>query len=166
MGGWLSIALYFEFARAEADHGRETNAVEDERAIGYTRAVAVYRVNVGDGLRDEQGQDQSVLVRVVEFAESLEKPIDSLLRLYRVGDEIPCAGDGLLYAGISAYFDGALPHSFWGCPEGVFQRIPRLVHWKSGARVTTAENVADHIIERAPQAMYGVPKSLTHNDFI
>ena len=165
LSGRFAITLYFDASGIGAHEA--LRAAWADRDCRAPNAVVVLISNVpqGDGLGDEDGDQQSVFVTDVELVEGPQKSVRSFVRAYLIDDEGCDAGNGRLYGGVAAF---ATTSSTPGAglaaldTKGRYKFLPRFPHRERESGVLPVQYLADYVIENGTEIVHRVTERQDH----
>lgn len=153
VSGRLSVAVYFH-ARGIIDSAKGATGINGSSKALKNVIVLVFQIDAGQTGGHEGGDQEAVFVDVVDFPESPKRKCSSLVRLYRVNDDIDKIGSGFLYQGVPALLSCGRV-----CFKGGYKRVPSFVHGEGNPTIiasSVANNLTREVIESGPQIMHGV----------
>lgn len=158
LSGHFSIALKFGHPTMP-QQALDLAVGEREFCDGHLIVVTISKANVANAQWDDDGEQEPMLVPIVELAEGPQKAVRSLVRAYLVKDDPADAGNGHLYSVVRAFLT-APPAGRAGVRavgrEGSFQFLPRFVEREGQGGVLTPEKLSQRVVERAPEIVYRV----------
>lgn len=161
LSGRFTIALDFNCSIPEQSK-IDGSAWHDGAGTAERTIALIYNENIIDCLRDDDGEEEPVLVSVVEFVKGPEKRVLSLIRAYRVANDFPNTGGGFLYGGVRASFKGPFSLVRGGCAEGRYKVVPGFVYGKHKPSILPTQNFRYGVIEGAFHIVNEVPEKKGH----